>query len=320
MRHRRASRRKSTIARGCVKPIGAGLLKEPEARTDVIPSAARAAPRVTLCVPTDDGCERRIPCRRTVTLIGARAGCKIRLKQGGVSPIHAAILNTGTEVVAIDLGSSTGTLLNGLRLHQDKLVHDDTLTVGQWTFRVEIRPAEDPHIDDTHLVALDPTPQAVALEHLATGKHMRPTRAVCLIGRRGGCDITITDTLVSRRHALFFHHGGHPAVLDLLTENGTYVNDTRVVFHVLEDGDRITFGETTFRVRTLMSHALRNGNAKANGNGNGRLNGNGNGLLVAPSPHLSPPPEVGDMIDIQATEGSQRWKIAENFDKIAKKA
>ena len=45
---------------------------------------------------------------------------------------------------------------------------------------------------------------------------------------RGGCDISIDDSLLSRRHAEFVHAGHEWVVRDLDSLNGLYVNGTRV--------------------------------------------------------------------------------------------
>ena len=73
--------------------------------TGAIPVVAGLAPRVRLVAQAGSKDETAIACRRVVTLIGSRAGCKVNLRHKRVSPVHVAIVNTGSEVVDVDLVS-----------------------------------------------------------------------------------------------------------------------------------------------------------------------------------------------------------------------
>ena len=72
------------------------------------PVVARAAPRVRLVVEGGGDSGMRIKCRRVVTLLGSRLGCKIALKHKSVSPVHLAIVNDGEQIHASDLVTPTG--------------------------------------------------------------------------------------------------------------------------------------------------------------------------------------------------------------------
>lgn len=222
-----------------------------------------------------------------------------------VAPVHAAIVNDGSKLLALDLMTPNGTLVNGLKIECEQLNDGDTLTCFPWEFRVEIRQAQDAGDADVHPFELDPSPHVVALEHLGTGRVLQPTRDVCIIGRRHGCDITLSDNRVSRVHALLLNYFGRPAVFDLLSRNETSVNDELVQFRLLRDGDVVSIGETRFRAKLVESVAA------------GRAAG-----LKVPSEttiELNAEEQGADMIDIQATESSQRWRIAERLEKAARK-
>src|SRR4051812_48086674 len=68
---------------------------------------------------------------------------------------------------------------------------------------------------------------------------------------RAGTDVLIADPDVSRRHAAVRDHGsGAPAIEDLDSLNGTYVNDHRISSPMpLRPGDVVRIGHTTFRVQ-----------------------------------------------------------------------
>ncbi|MCH8189375.1 MAG: FHA domain-containing protein, partial [Proteobacteria bacterium] len=211
---------------------------------------------------------------------------------------HDAIVNDGTHVFAADLVSRTGTLLNGLKVEQERLTHGDMLAIHPWEFRVEI---EDPQHDtqsDIHPLPLDHAPQAVSLEHIETGRVLYPNRDLCTIGRRSGCDIVVPDNRASRVHTLLINYFGHPAVYDLLSHNHTWINDEVVTFHMLKNDDVLMVGDSSFRVRLIGSAVVEQA---------GR-NGNGSTAPVVLKQLEHPP----DEIDIEETESSQTWRIADS--------
>lgn len=266
---------------------------------------ADSAPRLYLVQARKDG-NRRIHCRRVVTLIGSRPGCKVNLQHRSVTPLHVAIVNDGSQVLAVDLITRQGTLLNGLKMEHERLNDGDVLTIHPWEFRLDIKEPVHSGSADVHPFGLDPAPHVVALEHVITGRLLRLNRDVCVIGRRNGCDIVLADAGVSRIHALLLSYFGKPAVFDLLSTNHTYVNGAQVEFSLLNNDDTVTIGESRFRVR-LMDSAVTE-----------RASKNNNGGTPAPA---SPQQDdhVNDLIDIRATESAQKWGIVENLEKATRK-
>lgn len=67
-----------------------------------------------------------------------------------------------------------------------------------------------------------------------------------LLGQfRRSPDVILTDTSLSRLHAMFFSHESGVGILDLVSKNGTYVNGQEVESTLLKRGDTIEVGETT---------------------------------------------------------------------------
>jgi len=64
------------------------------------------------------------------------------------------------------------------------------------------------------------------------------------VGQGEGCDVTLTDRYVSRRHCEIEVSPLDAVVRDLGSKNGTLVNGLPVTEHVLRPGDRITIGTT----------------------------------------------------------------------------
>ena len=70
-----------------------------------------------------------------------------------------------------------------------------------------------------------------------------------MLGRGSGCDLSLWDDTVSRRHAEIAVRAGLCLVRDLDSCNGTLVNGRPVRRARLRRGDVLTLGETEIRVR-----------------------------------------------------------------------
>jgi hypothetical protein len=62
-------------------------------------------------------------------------------------------------------------------------------------------------------------------------------------GRLDRCDLTITDSTVSREHAAFVRRGERWWVVDLGSTNGTRVNGRRAAEHPIAPGDQVELGD-----------------------------------------------------------------------------
>src|SRR6266446_1695772 len=73
-----------------------------------------------------------------------------------------------------------------------------------------------------------------------------------LIGRNANCHLRLIDNSISREHCrISVGDDGEVAVEDLSSTNGTLVNNTRIVRHVLTPSDVLTLGRCT-----LVFHRL----------------------------------------------------------------
>jgi len=68
-----------------------------------------------------------------------------------------------------------------------------------------------------------------------------------IVGRAGSCDIRLDDSSVSSEHARLTHDADGWRVVNLLSTNGTFVNDEKVSNRSLNNGDRVRFGCVEFR-------------------------------------------------------------------------
>lgn len=90
-------------------------------------------------------------------------------------------------------------------------------------------------------------PQAAHLVNVTTNRSFPLSNARVLLGRATNCDIVLDDLNASRTHAEIFRES--PAVwglADLGSTNGTLVNGKHIASVLLNEGDRITVGTTTF--------------------------------------------------------------------------
>src|SRR5580698_2307408 len=78
-------------------------------------------------------------------LIGRETDCDLRLDSRSVSLHHCVLLLDEYALRIRDLGSTNGTLVNGHRIgkHESILLHDDTVSIDNLTFRVDLSQTAD---------------------------------------------------------------------------------------------------------------------------------------------------------------------------------
>jgi len=98
-----------------------------------------------------------------------------------------------------------------------------------------------------------PAAVAVIVSGPDTGKEVALSRGTAYIGRAHGCEVQVSDSSVSRRHAklLIAEHPAVPEVVDLGSANGISVGGVEVPRAVLKAGDRVRLGDTEVEIRLL---------------------------------------------------------------------
>ena len=204
-------------------------------------SLPRGAPRLRLSAPTHKKTTRCEACQ-VVMLIGSRGDCDLSISHSEVSKIHCALVNTGHAIIATDLCTRCGTFVNDKPVSAAALWPGDTLRVG--SVRVAVRFLDPP--DDAILSHTQRDEQALALDSpltLTVGDQKHELTALpVVIGRRQACRVVLDTPDVSLAHALLLAIDGHPAVYDLGSRSGTYVNSERVTLAWLCGGDRLCIG------------------------------------------------------------------------------
>lgn len=82
---------------------------------------------------------------------------------------------------------------------------------------------------------------------LPNGERFVLGETIVTIGRMPESVITLEDPNVSRNHAEIRPAGSTFVLADVGSTNGTRINGVKISERVLEDGDEMTFGATTFR-------------------------------------------------------------------------
>jgi pSer/pThr/pTyr-binding forkhead associated (FHA) protein len=75
------------------------------------------------------------------------------------------------------------------------------------------------------------------------------TKTEFTIGRDPSSDIRLADEIISSRHCRIYFRNSHWWVEDMLSTNGTYLNEERLETPtILISGDEIRFGSLTFKI------------------------------------------------------------------------
>jgi pSer/pThr/pTyr-binding forkhead associated (FHA) protein len=180
-----------------------------------------------------------------------------------VAAHHAEILFDGKSFILHDLGSKSGTFVNGERIAESiKLEDEDYIQFGANGPEVIFRRGPAPK----ELPPLPPPPVPMAELEILTGADAGKVFTIRgdrenRIGRRAGLEISLHPTAhleVSGHHCSIIFKDGNFLVEDV-SRNGTFVNDLVVKGRAyLQDGDVLTFApagpQALFRILPSRRH------------------------------------------------------------------
>ena len=149
----------------------------------------------------------------------------------------------GGSGAAVPAGTVTLTVLDGQRVTLDPALPaaDSGIKSGD---HVTIAPAGDRYADRAaRLVA-----QVTVLQGPDAGQRVPLPTGNITIGRGNGCDLVLSDTLVSRRHVRLFLAPGLAEILDLGSANGITLNDEPVTRGSWLPGDRLRIGDSVLGI------------------------------------------------------------------------
>jgi len=218
-------------------------------------------------------------------VIGRDDDCDIVVASHDVSRRHAVIRRVGTGYTLTD-ESVNGTFVNDVRVQSVQiLARGDKLRIGTTVFRLERSTSSangsdaethrlpavmlveesgeseaSPQIPNAHRPSGTTGSTELAVLEVVrgpiAGTRFGISRAVCSIGRSEDNDIVIADESVSSAHATLLLKAGSWYVIDLRSDNGTYVDGYRVAAErMLSDGSVLTVGQ----VKMIFGPASQSG-------------------------------------------------------------
>ena len=214
-------------------------------------------------------------------VIGRSKTADLPLNDPAISRQHCALTVTQGVVQVEDLGSASGTFVNGQRvLGSVRLISGDRIKIGNTVLRfvveiesrqrsgdVEVGQATEPGspAPDLTMVRKPGRPQPAAPPEARTSTSTAALSPIALkerlvIGRDPQCDVVLPSREVSRRHAEIRRENGAYTVRDLASTNGTFLNGVEVQGRMeLVEGARLRTGPYTFLLRggTLWSSSQK---------------------------------------------------------------
>jgi len=105
--------------------------------------------------------------------------------------------------------------------------------------------------DALDLSELEKTPTLIIMDGTDTGKIFKLNSPAMSIGRESNTDICLNDKSVSRKHCLLINSDSSITLIDLESSNGTMINSNKIEKEQLENGDKITIGQTVLRYEII---------------------------------------------------------------------
>lgn len=119
------------LREGDVMEVGAFTFRFTDPTADKARPPVLPAPAAVLEV---DELDAPLPIRSRTTLIGRRETADISLTENAASSAHALLFVAEGKHLLRDLGSRTGTWVNGVKVHEHALTPGDMVRVGETTF------------------------------------------------------------------------------------------------------------------------------------------------------------------------------------------
>lgn len=205
--------------------------------------------------------------RRELTVIGREVDNDIVLDDERISRHHAEIRMDHGVAVLLDYGSMNGTLINRQMVTQPvPLRPDDIVDLGTRSYRFsllegsaasyEVATSKMPGAGGVNRKQTLPPvgpPMLIAVNGELVGRRWEIVEPVVTIGRDPTCQIHLSDTTVSRRHAQVVRQTDGYYASDLESNNGSRVNeDALTTPRRLIHGDVLHLGSVALRFIAMI--------------------------------------------------------------------
>ncbi|WP_164920852.1 ABC transporter ATP-binding protein/permease [Thermosynechococcus vestitus] len=201
-----------------------------------------------------DGSRQQIQLGRDRLIIGTDPQSQVILVGEGISRHHALILATETGYQVVDLGSASGTFLNGTKLQPRTpvvLKAGDRLKIGDFEAIFDPDGRATTALPGTVVMGAASTPiLQVATPHWL--QEFPLLKEELILGRDPKADIILDHPFVSFHHAKLVRSGDHYKIIDLGSKNGLHWRGTTISEHILAPGDVIHVGESLRLTYLLM--------------------------------------------------------------------
>lgn len=180
-------------------------------------------------------------------VIGSAIGSGLILSSPGIKDKHAqVIVAPGDKVTLKNLSNDSHLLLNGKPAGDEKpLKVGDEISIGNIRLMV-VDPKEG--FVPQHNKEAPASPWSIRANHSALNNRIYPISGKTVLGRSNECDVVLSVTHLSRKHAELNVIGGKLVVKDLDSANGTFVNGKRVKEETLKNGDELRLDTLSFTV------------------------------------------------------------------------
>jgi len=217
-----------------VLSIGLHAEAAPEARSSLAPIEARLEFQ-----------GRVLPINLPVTNLGQSPECQIPLADPSLSAFHAQLVRHDAGLYLRDLGSSSGTWVNGQCLFGPHALRDgDRIRIGQVELLFRSNALPRVSLSGTAQKTLA-GPRLEVRSGGALGLSFALGQQPVLLGSSPECSIRFTDPSISPRHAELRSAGATHALIDLGSYGGSYVRGARLAPQqavALSEGDWLRFG------------------------------------------------------------------------------
>jgi pSer/pThr/pTyr-binding forkhead associated (FHA) protein len=224
-----------------------------------------SAPLALVCqdVSSSAGAYAPLDYARPFMLIGRLPTADLSLNHDDVSRRHAYLQAVEGRVYCIDLESRTKTLWKGQEGAQSEGWLDPSGSIQVGPYRIHrtdlqpdgnsysgmANPFSSPGEEDSNpLNLLRPT---LELPFRMDGRSSTwaPRGLLALVGRSDRCQLVLSDNNISQYHACLVRTPLGLWIIDLAAREGVYVNEMRVRWAWLADGDRVRMGPFTIVLR-----------------------------------------------------------------------
>ena len=186
--------------------------------------------------------------------IGRVDGNDVVLPSNSVSRTHARIFVSNNKCYIDDLGSTAGSIINGVPISgRTEITNGTRIKIGEYMLYLEYKDSaaennQGQEILKTQIVSGAQSGfKIVRVGDKFAGEEFMLTEASNSIGRTEDNYILLSDPSVSRSHASIVNHAMTYKVVDNNSANGTFVNEVRVRGEaMLQNGDEIRFGNLRF--------------------------------------------------------------------------